>query len=114
MSRSLETLNESLLGFEDELAKFDRNHNGVLEDGEDPELETVMLVTADLNRDGRLDRAEYDASLEPYRSASYGIHGLRAPGPGEAGDLTKTHLLWRKQKVPKIPSPLFYQDRLPS
>jgi outer membrane protein assembly factor BamB len=40
-------------------------------------------------------------------------HGLFAVKPGGAGDVTKTHVLWRDGKAtPEVPSPLYYRGRV--
>src|SRR5207247_7236183 len=63
----------------------------------------------DLNGDGKLTRDEWDTLL---RFMSEGKDGALAVKAGGAGDVTKTHVLWRKTKgVPHVPSALAYRGQ---
>ena len=60
----------------------------------------------DANRDGYIDRAEYDF----VRNSTTVGHGLTAVRPSGKGDLTSSGVVWRLQKgYPNIPAPLLYR-----
>jgi outer membrane protein assembly factor BamB len=64
----------------------------------------------DLNKDGFLDREEWDAYTR-LRNASNNLMAIKLEG-GETGDLT-SKVLWRHRKtLPNIPSPLLYAGAL--
>ncbi len=97
--------------FDEVLATNDKDHNGKLSPDELPykELRPLMFLF-DLNRDKFLDRSEWDLMLAR-NAAQNGVYAIRLDG--KRGDLTKTNVLWRyDQKLPNIPSPLFYQNVL--
>jgi len=59
----------------------------------------------DANRDGYVERAEYDF----VRNSTTVGHGLTAVRPGQ-GDVTTSNVVWRLQKgYPNIPAPLIYR-----
>ena len=59
----------------------------------------------DANRDGYVERAEYDF----VRNSTTVGHGLTAVRPGQ-GDVTNSNVVWRLQKgYPNIPAPLIYR-----
>jgi outer membrane protein assembly factor BamB len=64
----------------------------------------------DDNRDGFITETEWDASVAMMSKGDWGIFALRAPG---TGDVTGTHVVWKKNRgAATVPSPLFYRGRL--
>jgi outer membrane protein assembly factor BamB len=67
---------------------------------------------ADANRDGKIDRAEWEEFLKA-SSAPPEEHGLTAIRPGGEGDVTSTRVLWKESRgVPEVPVPLYYKGRV--
>ena len=61
----------------------------------------------DANRDGKITRDEYEAVL---RFMSEGVNSAFAVKAGGAGDVTKSHVLWRQTKgLPYVPSAIVYR-----
>ena len=64
------------------------------------------------NKDGSLDRAEWDAALVLVRQLTFD-HGVIAIQTGGRGDLTTTSIRWKeKSAVPEVPSPLVYRNQV--
>ncbi len=94
--------------FDEVLAKYDTNKNGTIEFKELPAGEVKQRFPQyDPNRDGRLDRAEWERMRQIFALAKNRMIAIR---PGGKGDITKTHVLWQQTKqLPYVPSPLLYQ-----
>jgi outer membrane protein assembly factor BamB len=64
----------------------------------------------DTNGDGKLTREEWDANLKLFSSGKNSAFALKAGG---TGDVTETHVLWKKKKgLPYIGSALVYRGQL--
>ncbi|HWZ31175.1 MAG TPA: PQQ-binding-like beta-propeller repeat protein [Bryobacteraceae bacterium] len=105
-------LPSKLDSFDDVLKTNDKDHDGKLVPDEIPYKEMKPLFFLfDLNRDGFIDRAEWDAMLAR-NTALNGVYAIKLDG-NLHGDLTKTNVLWRYNKsLPNIPSPLLYENVL--
>jgi outer membrane protein assembly factor BamB len=93
------------------LEKADKDSDGVLSSDEAGATDLrQMFHTIDLNRDGRVERGEY----EPLRALSRRSKNvLLAIRPGGTGDITETHVAWTQTKgLPYVPTPLLYRDRV--
>ncbi len=63
----------------------------------------------DTNKDGKLTRAEWDLAMKHLATSKNSAFALKAGG---TGDVTETHVLWKKKKgVPYIPSALVYRGQ---
>jgi outer membrane protein assembly factor BamB len=89
--------------------QHDANKNGVIEPDEVPEGPIKdRFPQFDRNRDGRIDRAEWEGMRHIFAMAKNRMIAVR---PGGTGDITKTHVLWEQSKqLPYVPSPLVYND----
>jgi len=94
MSRSLETITESLETWDQTVKQFDKNTNGLLEFGEDPTTDKGLFLSFDANGDEYIDQAEYESGMVGFRRAEYGIFAVNAPKPDTTGDMTASHRLW--------------------
>ena len=112
------------------LKRYDTNHDGALTLEEFPEeIQVAQRIEVavpganntlpgkrafgalDQNKDGKIDKAEWDVFLT--RWTSMGDHGLLAIKPGGSGDVTATNILWRENRsVPEIPAPLYSNHRV--
>ena len=64
----------------------------------------------DTNKDGKLTRDEWDASMKYMSASKNSAFALKAGG---TGDVSKTHLLWKKTKgLPYVPSAIVYRNQL--
>ncbi|HTU17921.1 MAG TPA: PQQ-binding-like beta-propeller repeat protein [Gemmataceae bacterium] len=63
----------------------------------------------DPNKDGKITRKEWDAQMKFMSTAKNSAFAVK---PGGTGDVTKTHVLWKKTKgLPYVPSALVYQGQ---
>ena len=63
----------------------------------------------DTNKDGKLTREEWNASLKYMAASRNSTFALKSGG---MGDVTKTHMLWKKTKgLPYVPSAIVYRDQ---
>jgi outer membrane protein assembly factor BamB len=63
----------------------------------------------DTNKDGKITRAEWDANMKLMSAAKNSAFALKAGG---TGDVTKTHVLWKKKKgLPYVPSAIMYEGQ---
>jgi hypothetical protein len=97
--------------FDDMLKKGDTNKDGILSREEaakiDPDLN--FFDSIDTNHDGKITREEWDIVL---KFMAEGKNSAFALSPGGAGDVTTSHLLWKKTKgLPYIPSALVYRGQ---
>lgn len=89
--------------FDDMLESGDANKDGQIsrEESEKTFLKG-FFDSNDTNKDGVLTREEWDATIK-YMSA--GKNSVFAVKPGGHGDITKTHVAWKKTKgMPYVPS----------
>jgi outer membrane protein assembly factor BamB len=64
----------------------------------------------DADKDGQVTRAEWEAYAPVVAKAENALLAVR---PGGRGDVTATHVAWKKTRgLPYVPSPLFYEGRL--
>lgn len=64
----------------------------------------------DQNKDGRLTADEWDTQVEYLRS---GKNALMVVKPGGSGDITASHVAWRRTKgLPYVPSPVVVGDKV--
>ncbi len=64
----------------------------------------------DANKDGSIDRVEWETLVEIFESSQNAILAVR---PGGTGDVTGTHLEWSFDRgLPYVPSPLYYDGRV--
>jgi outer membrane protein assembly factor BamB len=64
----------------------------------------------DINHDGKITRDEWDSLLTALKR---GKNAVIAVKPGGSGDVTRTHVAWRRDKgLPYVPSPVLYRGRL--
>ena len=86
----------------------DKDGDGRISRAEAPELiDSGGFDQLDLNKDGFSTEAEWDESMARHWRGEPGIFAVRAPG---AGDVTGTHVLWKRQRgVASVASPLFYR-----
>jgi outer membrane protein assembly factor BamB len=97
--------------FDDLLKQGDANHDGAIsrEESEKTFLKG-FFVNNDTNHDGQLTRDEWDASM---KFMSQSKNSAFALSPGGTGDVTATHMLWKKTRgLPYVPSSIEYRGQL--
>ena len=66
----------------------------------------------DGDRNGYIDSTDWRKFIDGYEKRSID-HGLVAIKSGGIGDVTASHVLWKEsQRVPEVPSPLYYKGRV--
>jgi outer membrane protein assembly factor BamB len=112
--------------FDDLLAKYDANKDGLLGQKEVPAdlvfynrgstnpVDNItmedMFGFIDKNRDGQLSREEWQAAEAAFAKIESALVALRPAGRGE---LAKNKVIWQeKRALPEVPSPLCYRGRL--
>src|SRR5262249_55129886 len=111
------------------LAKYDKNHDGVLSLQEFPDdlpafyrpgldpvssgpLTYKRLRLLDPNNDGQVSSEEW-TSAQKQVVARFKEQGMLAIAPGAEGDATATHVRWKESKsVPEVPSPALFGDQV--
>jgi outer membrane protein assembly factor BamB len=63
----------------------------------------------DTNKDGKITREEWDANMKQMSVGKNSVFALKAGG---TGDITKSHVLWKKTRgLPYVPSGLVYKGQ---
>ena len=92
--------------FDQQLKNLDTNHDGALSREEAEKAFQGFFDSQDTNGDGKVTRDEYDAII---KFMSEGRNSAFAVKAGGTGDVTSSHVLWRKAKgLPYIASPIVY------
>jgi outer membrane protein assembly factor BamB len=96
--------------FDDLLKMFDKNKDGALSKDE---LKGTMFEdffeSWDINKDGKVTRDEWDVLMKFMSEGRSSAFALKAGGEG---DVTKSHMLWKKTKgLPHISSALVYRGQ---
>ena len=108
------------------LKKFDTNKDGKLTDVELPKdyvlfnrgstaaVDNItvedLFSSIDKNRDGMLDKTEWEQASIAYAKRESSLVAIRPVGQKDIG---KDQIVWKeKRSLPEVPSPLFYQGRL--
>jgi hypothetical protein len=92
------------------LAKHDKNKDGVITLDEFDEKVRDYYRGIDINRDGKIDKSDYDQILA---SLAKGENIMVAVKPGGHGNITKTHVAWKATRgLPYVASPLVYEGRV--
>jgi outer membrane protein assembly factor BamB len=112
--------------FDELLEKYDRNKDGLLSPDEIPpdlllyrrdpkskegDISLLSMFNAfDTNRDGLLDRNEWQAASQFATHLDNGLLAVRTEGQGGA---VRARVVWREKKsLPEVPTPLAYHGRL--
>jgi outer membrane protein assembly factor BamB len=92
------------------VAKYDKNKDGVVTLDEVPESDRDYFLGYDVNRDGKIDKADFDLISA---ALAKGENVLVAVKPGGKGNITQTHVAWKATRgLPYIASPLYYDGRV--
>jgi outer membrane protein assembly factor BamB len=92
------------------LQEYDKNKDGVVSLDEFDAGSRDFWRGLDLNRDGKIDKAEWDQIVA---NMDKGENVMVAVKPGGHGDISKTHVAWKFNRgLPYVASPLFYDGRI--
>jgi len=96
--------------FEEALMKYDVNKNNLLSDSELPkESPYDWFSFVDLKKDGLLDSDDWSY----FQAALASVNAMRGIRLGGRGDMTASSTVWSySRRVPQLPSPLVYRNRL--
>jgi len=96
--------------WEQMLEKHDKNKDGVISLEEFEENSRDYYRGFDVNRDGKVEKSEYDLLLA---SMAKGENVVLAIKPGGRGNITQSHIAWKATRgLPYVASPLLYEGRL--
>jgi outer membrane protein assembly factor BamB len=96
--------------FDDLLKMLDKDNDGALSREEAEKAFEGFFNNQDVNKDGKITRDEWDGVI---KFMAEGVNSAFAVKAGGAGDVTKSHVLWRKTRgLPYIPSALAYRGQL--
>jgi outer membrane protein assembly factor BamB len=97
-------------GFEEALASYDKDKNGMLSREELPGESVYNWVEfADLRQDGQMDEEDWNY----FQAALASLNGMLAIRLGGRGDRTEENTVWQyRRSVPQLPSPLIYGEVL--
>src|SRR5258708_1395980 len=96
--------------FDSILKDYDKNHDGVLSKAESDEALGGFFDNEDLNHDGKLTRDEYDDLINLLASGKNSVFAIK---PGGSGNITNTHMIWKKTRgMGYLPSALVYRGLL--
>jgi len=92
------------------LKQLDKNGDGVISREEAAKSQMKdFFDSLDSNKDGKITREEWDAIRKFMAMGKNSAFALKAGG---SGDVTKSHMLWKKTKgLPYIPSALVYRGQ---
>jgi outer membrane protein assembly factor BamB len=95
----------------EQLAALDKDRSGTLERTEVPEGDLERRFNQiDRDKSGSITRAEYEDMARVFHTAQNAVLAVK---PGGEGDITDTHVLWRRTRlVPYVPSPLLHDGLL--
>jgi outer membrane protein assembly factor BamB len=100
---------EEMPSFDDLRKMLDKDMDGALSREEAEKDFEGFFDHQDTNKDGKITRDEWDAII---KFMSEGENSAFAVKAGGTGDVTKTHVLWKKTKgLPYIPSALVYRGQ---
>jgi outer membrane protein assembly factor BamB len=92
------------------LEKHDKNKDGVITLDELDTAVREYYRGLDLNRDGTIDKGDYERILA---SLAKGENVMVAVKPGGRGNISKTHVAWKGTRgLPYVASPLMYNGRI--
>jgi hypothetical protein len=94
---------------DDMLKDLDKDKDGAISREEGEKAFAGFFDNQDANKDGKVSREEWDAIAKFISEGKDAAFALKAGG---TGDVTETHMLWKKTKgLPNIPSALVYRGQ---
>lgn len=96
--------------FEQQLKMFDKNKDGVITIDEVAGTPMAdFFESGDMDKDGKLTKSDSDMMKKFLAASKNSAFALK---PGGSGDLTKSHVLWKKIKgLPYVPSAIAYMGQ---
>ncbi len=92
------------------LEKHDKNKDGMVALEEFDNISRDYYRGIDVNRDGKIDKADYEQILG---SIAKGENAMVAVKPGGRGNISRTHVAWKGTRgLPYVASPLVYDGRI--
>ena len=92
------------------LEKFDQNKNGAVEVEEFDAEVREFYRGLDINRNGKVDKGDYDQLLASLAKAENVWIALK---PGGRGNITQSHVAWKATRgLPYVASPVLYDGRV--
>jgi outer membrane protein assembly factor BamB len=100
---------QAMPAFDSMLKDLDKDKDGAISREEGEKAFGGFFNNQDANKDGKVSRDEWDAIATFMAEGKSGAFALK---PGGSGDVTDTHVLWKKTKgLPYIASALVYRGQ---
>jgi outer membrane protein assembly factor BamB len=95
--------------FDSFLKDLDKDTDGALSRGEAKAAFQGFFDAQDANKDGKVTRDEWDTILKFMSEGKNTAFALKAGG---SGDVTKSHMVWKKERgLPYVPSAIVYRGQ---
>jgi hypothetical protein len=92
------------------LTKLDKDKDGAISQAEGAKDFEGFFDSMDANADGKITKDEWATVL---KFMAEGVNSAFAVKPGGAGDVTKSHVLWKKTKgLPYVASAIVYRGQV--
>lgn len=100
---------QAMPSFDSLLKNLDKNQDGAISKAEGGEAFQGFFDNQDTNKDGILTREEYEAIMKMWSAGKDGAFALKSGG---SGDITASHVLWKKTKgLPYVASAILYRGQ---
>ncbi len=95
--------------FDGLLKQLDTDKDGALSRAEGEKMFEGFFDSQDTNKDGKVSREEWDTIIKFMTEGKNVAFALK---PGGTGDITESHMLWKKTKgLPYVPSAIVYRGQ---
>lgn len=109
-SSASEDASHAMPGFDGLLKDLDKDKDGAISREEGEKAFQGFFDNQDTNKDGKITREEFEAILKFITEGQSSAFALKAGG---AGDVTTSHLLWKRTKgLPYVASAIAYRDQV--
>ncbi|HJT33275.1 MAG TPA: PQQ-binding-like beta-propeller repeat protein [Pirellulales bacterium] len=100
---------QTMQTFDALLMNLDKDQNGAISKAEGGEAFQGFFDNQDVNKDGTITREEYEAIMKMWSEGKDSAFALKAGG---SGDITASHVLWKKTKgLPYVASAILYRGQ---
>lgn len=100
---------QAMQAFDSLLKNLDKDQDGAISKAEGGEAFQGFFDNQDVNKDGTITREEYEAIVKMWSEGKDSAFALK---PGGSGEITASHVLWKKTKgLPYVASAILYRGQ---